>query len=209
MIELKNINVDYGTNRILSNLSLEVNKGDFLGIVGPSGIGKSTLLRVIAGLLKPTSGDVVIDSDYLVKDGTSVSKKEHMAITKKIGYIFQDFSLFPNMTVWNNLEIVQKEKDSKQIEDLLNQFGIYERKDAYPDELSGGQKQRVAIARALVLNPQILLIDEATSSLDFELTEEFMNHMTLLNENGITMVFITHEIALVDQYCSRKYDMKV
>ena len=132
-----------------------------------------------------------------------------MEITKKIGYIFQDFSLFPNMTVWKNLEIVQKEKDSKQIEDLLNQFGIYERKDAYPDELSGGQKQRVAIARALVLKPQILLIDEATSSLDFELTEEFMNHMTQLNKNGITMVFITHEIALVDQYCSRKYDMKV
>ena len=209
MIKLKNINVDYGTNRILSNLSLEVNKGDFLGIVGPSGIGKSTLLRVIAGLLKPTSGDVVIDSDYLIKDGTSISKKEHMEITKKIGYIFQDFSLFPNMTVWKNLEIVQKEKDSKQIEDLLNQFGIYERKDAYPDELSGGQKQRVAIARALVLKPQILLIDEATSSLDFELTEEFMNHMTQLNKNGITMVFITHEIALVDQYCSRKYDMKV
>lgn len=205
MIKLNNIYVNYGSNTILNTFNLEVMEGEFLGIVGPSGIGKSTLLRVIAGLLNPSSGEIWIQNELL---SPSLKTKEKQQITKKIGYIFQDFSLFPNMTVFNNLAIVQKEKDNNQIETLLKQFGIYDKKDAYPDELSGGQKQRVAIARALVLNPSILLIDEATSSLDSELTKEFMDYMTVLNKQGMTMVFITHETHLVDTYCSRKYDMK-
>jgi ABC-type methionine transport system ATPase subunit len=205
MIKLNNICVNYGSNTILNTFNLEVMEGEFLGIVGPSGIGKSTLLRVIAGLLNPSSGEIWIQNELL---SPSLKTKEKQKITKKIGYIFQDFSLFPNMTVFNNLAIVQKEKDNNQIETLLKQFGIYDKKDAYPDELSGGQKQRVAIARALVLNPSILLIDEATSSLDSELTKEFMDYMTVLNKQGMTMVFITHETHLVDTYCSRKYDMK-
>ena len=205
MIKLNNICVNYGSNTILNTFNLRVMEGEFLGIVGPSGIGKSTLLRVIAGLLNPSSGEIWIQNELL---SPSLKTKEKQQITKKIGYIFQDFSLFPNMTVFNNLAIVQKEKDNSQIETLLKQFGIYDKKDAYPDELSGGQKQRVAIARALVLNPSILLIDEATSSLDSELTKEFMDYMTVLNKQGMTMVFITHETHLVDTYCSRKYDMK-
>lgn len=205
MIKLKNICVNYGECTVLNNLNLDISNGDFLGIVGPSGIGKSTLLRVIAGLLQPSSGEVWIDDDLL---DSNLKSKDKQNITKKIGYIFQDFSLFPNISVYDNLAIVQKEKDPNQIESLLKQFGIFDRKDAYPDELSGGQKQRVAIARALVLNPSILLIDEATSSLDSELTKEFMEHMTLLNKKGMTLVFITHETHLVDSYCTSKYDMR-
>lgn len=204
MITLENVKASYGNDTVFENISLIINEGDFYGIVGPSGVGKSTLLRIIAGLLEPKEGIVKIDNQKLFAN-TKISKEEKKKATKDIGYIFQDFALFENLSVWDNMAIVQKEKDNEQIVNLLNQFKIYDRKYAYPDNLSGGQKQRLAIARSLILNPKILLIDEATSSLDNELAYEFMDYMKELNDEGITIVMISHEIELVEKYCKEIY----
>lgn len=198
MIRLKNIEAKYGDDIVFTDLNLEIKDQSFYGIVGPSGVGKSTLLRLIAGLLEPAKGTIDINDASFFPN----TKENRRKIATDIGYIFQDFALFLNLSVWDNMAVVQKIKDSKQIEKLLKQFDIYERKDAFPDQLSGGQKQRLAIARALILNPKILLIDEATSSLDAVLTKQFMDYMTKLNQSGITIILITHELDLVEKYCT-------
>ncbi len=203
MIQLKDIEARYGEDVIFSNLSLKIPQASFFGIVGPSGIGKSTLLRVIAGLHSPSKGEIIINNQSFFPN----TKQARKNIAKDMGYIFQDFGLFQNLSVWDNMAVVQKDKDVIQIENLLKQFDIYDRKDAYPSKLSGGQKQRLAIARALLLNPKILLIDEATSSLDEKLTSEFMEYMKKLNSKGLTIVLITHEMELVNQYCTDVYKL--
>lgn len=193
MIQIENLEARYGKDIVFSNLNLEIPTASFFGIVGPSGIGKSTLLRMIAGLNIPTQGSIIIDNN-----------KE---TSKDIGYIFQDFALFQNLSVWDNMAIVQKVKDENQIFELLTRFDILDRKDAYPNTLSGGQKQRLAIARALILKPKILLIDEPTASLDDKLTLEFMDYMKELNKQGLTIVLISHEMDLVNTYCTEVYTM--
>ncbi|NLW14691.1 MAG: ATP-binding cassette domain-containing protein [Erysipelothrix sp.] len=206
MIEIRNVSASYGKDIVFSNLDLSIKKQAFFGIVGPSGVGKSTLLRIIAGLHTPDSGSVMINNKYLVNNDKKINKKEKLLITQDIGYIFQDFALFDNLTVWNNMKLVKNNK--KDIESLLKRFDILDKKDSFPDNLSGGQKQRLAIARALLLSPKILLIDEATSSLDDKLTHEFMQYMQELNKmEGLTIVLITHETDLVDTYCTDKYTL--
>ena len=197
MIELKDITMAYQDTIIFENLNLKINQGEFVGLVGPSGIGKSTILRLIAGLNKPTQGTVTING----KTRNQAAKK---AAPKEIGYIFQDFGLFSNLTLLENMQIVSD--DQHKIETLLKQYDIDSRKSAYPDELSGGQKQRLAISRALLLDPSILLIDEATSALDETLTQAFMEHMVKLNQEGKTILLITHDVGLVKQYNLKKVD---
>jgi len=197
MIVLENIQMAYQDRIVFDHLNLTIKEHEFVGIVGPSGSGKSTLLRLIAGLLVPNQGTITINNKKL----TTKSKKE---VTKDIGYIFQDFSLFSNLTVKQNMSIVLN--DEYKITQLLTQFDIMERSNAYPDELSGGQKQRLAIARALLLDPSILLIDEATASLDQKLKHEFMSLMVALNKQGKTIIFITHEEHLVDTYGLRRIE---
>lgn len=204
MIRCENLQAKYGEDIIFSNLNLEIPSASFFGIVGESGVGKSTLLRMLAGLHTPTQGSITINNQTFHPN----TKDKKQSIANDIGYIFQDFALFSNLTVWENMEVVQKKKDKKQIEELLKRFSIYDRKDAFPDNLSGGQKQRLAIARALILQPKILLIDEATSSLDPTLTQQFMEYMTRLNQNGLTIILITHEIDLVDTYCSHCFKLE-
>ncbi len=204
MIRCENLTGQYGDDIIFSNLSLDIPTQSFFGIVGESGVGKSTLLRMLAGLHAPTEGSITINNQTFHPS----TKDKKQSIANDIGYIFQDFALFSNLTVWENMEVVQKKKDKKQIESLLKRFSIYDRKDAYPDNLSGGQKQRLAIARALILKPKILLIDEATSSLDPVLTQQFMEYMRDLNEKGLTIILITHEIDLVETYCSHCFKLE-
>lgn len=206
MISIQNLTVSYQNETVFNNLSLNINKGDFVGIIGPSGIGKSTLLRSIAGLIKPQTGSIYLNNQPFLIDGSFTNQTPKLQ--QEIGYIFQDLCLFPNLTVWENLEVVQKHRDSKQIETLLYQFDIYNQRNAYPDELSGGQKQRTSIARASILNPSVLLIDEATSALDETLTHEFMNYIQMLNQSGITILFITHQNELISGYCTKTYEFK-
>ncbi len=205
MITLNNIEASYGNNIIFTNLNLEIPTASFFGIVGPSGIGKSTLLRILAGLHDPSQGKININDKAYYPN----TDKQRNIMKKDIGYIFQDFALFQNLTVWENMAVVLDKKDDKKIEELLKRFDIYARKDAYPIKLSGGQKQRLAIARALLLNPKILLIDEATSSLDQNLTKEFMDYMQTLNKQGMTIVLITHELELVKNYCTDVFELQM
>lgn len=202
MISLENITLKYGNRTIIKDFNLNVKEGEFLGITGPSGIGKSTLLKSIAGLVHCDTGSILINSHYTFLNGKKVKYVSQENPTNLIGYIFQDFALFPNLSVYDNLKIVRN--DISRIQKLLKQFNLYSIKDSFPDQLSGGESQRVAIARALLLQPQILLIDEATSSLDPKLTLEFMEFMRSLNNSGITIVFVTHEVKLVEQYCTKE-----
>lgn len=160
MLEVKNIVKSFGKNRVLNKISFKVNKGDIISVIGPSGSGKSTLLRCINHLEAPNSGKIIFN-------GEEVTKKNVTKVREKIGMVFQQFNLFPNMTVLENLclapvTLKKLSKDEAKIKaiDLLGDIHLLDKKDAYPDSLSGGQKQRVAIARTLMMEPDIILFDE-------------------------------------------------
>lgn len=172
-------------NELYSNLSFKINKGDFVGLSGVSGSGKTTILRMIAGLDTPSSGTIFNSF-------------------KSTGYIFQDFNLFPHLNVFENLCIAPRSNNQLNYEDkALSLIKTYELENviySYPDQLSGGEKQRVAIARCLMNNPDLILVDEATSSLDDKRSKYFMDTLKKLNENGTTIVFITHDLDILGDY---------
>jgi polar amino acid transport system ATP-binding protein len=193
MIKAKNIHKSFGKLEVLRDVSFEVHKGEVISIIGPSGSGKSTLLRSLIGLEKINSGELFIE-------GISVKKSDKKAY-EKMGMVFQGFNLFPHKTVMGNLieaPIVvkgeKKKKAKKRAEKLLKKVGLYDKKDSYPAQLSGGQKQRVAIARALAMEPDIMLFDEPTSSLDPELVGEVLTVIRDLADENITMLIVTHEM---------------
>lgn len=189
-MKVQNLSFSYGENQILNNLSFEVKEKEMLGIVGDSGAGKSTLLRLMANLIP-------------IQSGTISNKSE-------TGFIFQNFNLFPHLNVIDNLGLTLRlnNKTSKnliisQANKLLKKFGILEKSKSFPDELSGGEKQRVAITRALMLKPKLLLIDEATSSLDPNRRDEFMNILNYLKNDGMTIVIVSHDHEILNTYCDR------
>jgi len=201
IIEVKNISKSFGDVHVLENVSFEVNKGETVAVIGPSGAGKSTMLRCLIDLEQADSGDIYIDGNALCKDGVYVSEKESRAICAQTGMVFQNFNLFPHMSVLKNLTSVativhkvSKEDAVAQARELLKKVGLSDKENAYPSELSGGQKQRVAIARALMENPNILFFDEPTSSLDPQLTAEVLHVMRELSREKMTMVVVTHEM---------------
>lgn len=201
LIDVKNINKYFGKLHVLKDVSMTVDKSDVIAIIGSSGSGKSTLLRSLIHLETVDSGSICIDSSYLVKDGVYAPKNEIGAITSKMGMVFQNFNLFPHMSVIKNLELapmLQKKMSKEEIrakaESLLDRVGLLSKTDAYPDNLSGGQKQRVAIARALMMDPEIMLFDEPTSALDPELTNEVLITIKELAADNMTMVIVTHEM---------------
>lgn len=210
MIELTNIDVIFQQKKekieAVKNVNLKIDKKDVFGIVGYSGAGKSSLVRVINYLQKPTNGKVVIDNVELGQ----LSPKELRKERKKIGMIFQHFNLMSARTISDNVEFSlkysgksKKERKDKVIE-LLALVGLSDKKDAYPSQLSGGQKQRVAIARALANDPEILLCDEATSALDPKTTLQILDLLRKLNkELGLTIVLITHEMQVVKEICNK------
>ena len=211
MIYLKNICktfIDDNKKEVhaVNDVSLTINDGDIFGIIGFSGAGKSTLVRCINLLERPTSGTVEVDG----KDLTKLSEKELRESRKKIGMIFQHFNLFPSRTIFGNVAFtlqgsgLSKEEIAAKVRNLLELVGISEKENAYPSQLSGGQKQRVAIARALANDPDILLCDEATSALDPQTTKAILDLLKDLNKKlGITIVVITHEMAVVKEICNK------
>lgn len=196
---LKIVNLTKTFNKKLTpinNLSLEVNKGDVLTIIGPSGTGKSTLLRMINLLEMPTSGEIYFE-DTLITD----KKVNKSLVRQQIGMVFQNYTLFNTMTVLENvmcapIDILKmdKEKAEEQAIKLLTQVGMLSHKDHFPHELSGGQKQRVAIARALSMSPKMLLLDEPTSALDPLMVGEVEDVIEKLAKSGMTMMVVTHDM---------------
>ena len=210
MIELTHISKDFGAGQrqvhAVQDVSLSIDKGEIFGIIGFSGAGKSTLVRCINLLERPTAGTVTVDG----KEMTALSPKELRQARKKIGMIFQHFNLMPSRTVFSNVAYplrgsgLNKQKISDKVHRLLELVGIGDKAEAYPSQLSGGQKQRVAIARALANDPSVLLCDEATSALDPQTTKAILQLLKHLNETlGITVVIITHEMAVVKEICNR------
>ncbi|CEP45489.1 ABC transporter ATP-binding protein [[Clostridium] sordellii] len=199
ILKINNLNKIYGKGetevKALNNINLEINKGEFVVIVGKSGSGKSTLLHIMSGLETPTSGDVIID-DVII---SSLDEKQRSFLRReKIGLIFQSYNLIPVLTVEENIKlptINTKNKNEKYIYELMELLGLNDRKDHLPNQLSGGQQQRVAIARALVNKPSIIFADEPTGNLDTKTELEVLN---LLKESqkkyNQTIIMITHNM---------------
>lgn len=206
MIRVENVSKNFNKTHALKNVSLEVNKGDIISLIGPSGSGKSTLLRCIHGLEHVDSGKIYMDDEWMNPD----DEKKFRAQRNRMGFVFQHFNLFPNMSVLQNCKLAQVEVLNKTDEEAektaleyLDKVGLLEKKDAYPNNLSGGQKQRVAIARALCMNPDIMLFDEPTSALDPEMIKEVLEVMKDLGKQGMTMVVVTHEMGFARKVGTR------
>ena len=210
IIEVSHLKKSFGSLNVLKDVSFTVEKGDVIAILGSSGSGKSTLLRCLIDLEKIDDGTITVDGDTFVKNGVYMPNKVVKDVTMKMGMVFQHFNLFPHMTVMKNLEKpakIVKKLDSKTIQKkskiLLNKVGLLDKADVYPDQLSGGQKQRVAIVRALMMNPEIMLFDEPTSSLDPEITKEVLHTMKQLADEKMTMLIVTHEIGFAKEVASK------
>src|SRR5690606_38694348 len=205
IVEFKNVTKRFGQNTVLDDISLNMDKGEVVVVVGPSGSGKSTFLRCINKLEDIQSGDIVVNG--LSVNGTPAQVRE---LRREAGMVFQQFNLFPQMTALENVMFgpihtrgTGRAQARSQALDLLAKVGLAERVDHYPSELSGGQQQRVAIARALAIKPKLMLFDEPTSALDPELRQEVLKVMQLLAEEGMTMVVVTHEMDFARRVGSR------
>jgi polar amino acid transport system ATP-binding protein len=205
-LALEGLTASYGgRGDVLSDVTLRVGRGEVVGLIGPSGSGKSSLLRALVGLLPPRAGRVTIGGvpvDYR-------SRASLRAARDRFAIVFQQYNLFQNMTALRNVAIAPtlvKRRPAGEVEAearaLLAKVGLAEKLHAYPDELSGGQQQRVAIARALALKPDILLLDEVTSALDPELVTEVLDTIRALRADGMTMLVVSHEMAFVREVAS-------
>ncbi|HWR39601.1 MAG TPA: amino acid ABC transporter ATP-binding protein [Patescibacteria group bacterium] len=199
MIRLKNIKKSFGGHEVLKGIDLTVEQGEVVVILGPSGSGKTTLLRCINLLERPDEGEISIDGQAV--NVRSAGKNDILGLRRKTAMVFQHYNLFKNKTALENvmegLIIAQKmpeEQARKTSLDFLEKVGLAGKINAYPSQLSGGQQQRVGIARALALNPQVILFDEPTSSLDPELVGEVLGVMKKVARTGITMIVVTHEM---------------
>jgi len=197
VLELKNISKQFGQKKIFDQFNLTVDDGKVLSLVGPSGGGKTTLLRMLAGLEKIDSGEIIYNGEIVPID--------HLENLNLLGFVFQDFQLFPHLTVLNNLILspmktmgLSKEKASEKALNLLERLGLSEHAEVFPYSLSGGQKQRVALARAMMIDPQIIGYDEPTSALDPELRQE-VEHLIMQNRDaGITQIIVTHDLQFAE-----------
>ncbi|MCM3706368.1 MULTISPECIES: amino acid ABC transporter ATP-binding protein [Cytobacillus] len=205
LIKINNLRKSFGDLEVLKDVSLEVNKGEVVVIIGSSGSGKSTLLRCINLLEIPTDGAIFLNDTQVNSDKTDINK-----IRQEIGMVFQQFNLFPHMTVLENLmcapiNVAKRDKDEvkEYSQSLLEKVGLLEKKDVYPQMLSGGQQQRVAIARALAVKPKVMLFDEPTSALDPELIGEVLQVMKSLANEGMTMICVTHEMGFAREVADR------
>lgn len=205
LITIKNLHKSYGNEDVLKGIDLNIKKGEILSIIGSSGSGKSTLLRCINYLEIPSSGEILFHGQNYFQ-----SQKKIQELRTRVTMVFQNFNLFANYTVIDNLTLspqkVLKRKKEELLEksrNVLNQVGMLEFSHKYPSQLSGGQKQRIAIARALMMEPEVILFDEPTSALDPEMVGEVLETIKALAKTGITMVIVTHEMAFAKELSDR------
>jgi polar amino acid transport system ATP-binding protein len=207
---MRNIRKSFGSLNVLKGVSFEVERGEAVAVIGPSGSGKSTLLRCAAQLEYVDGGDVIIDGCPVVLNGKRENEAAVRSARLKTGFVFQNFNLFPHLSVMRNIteaqiHVLKRSKDEarERARELLKKMGLEEKSGSYPCELSGGQQQRVSIARALALDPKALLFDEPTSALDPEITAEILRILLDLVREKMTMVIVTHEIAFAREAAGR------
>lgn len=217
MIQVTDLKKHYnnGAIKALDGVTININKGDVMAVIGPSGSGKSTFLRSLNLLEEPTGGAIVFNGVDITKkkykDETGkMVKLDIDGLRQKMGMVFQHFNLFPHMTLLENMTLapmkvkgVSKEEAEKKALEFLDRVGLKDRAGAYPIQLSGGQKQRVAIVRALAMEPEVMLFDEPTSALDPEMVGEVLDVMRELADEGMTMVVVTHEMGFAREVGNR------
>jgi ABC-type Fe3+/spermidine/putrescine transport system ATPase subunit len=196
IINIDSVSKSYTGEKILHNISINIDEGERIVILGPSGCGKTTILRLIAGFIAPDTGSISIAGETVAAEGRIIKQPEN----RDLGMVFQDLALWPHFTVKGNIEFglkaigISTTERNNKIEHILNLVGMSNYKDRKATELSGGQQQRIALARALVLNPKVLLMDEPLSSLDQELNIRLRKEIIILQENlGFTMLYVTHD----------------
>ena len=205
MIEVQDICKSFHKLEVLKNISTDFYKNEVVSIIGPSGGGKSTFLRCLNLLEKPTSGHILFDGVDICAKGQNIDRHR-----QKMGMVFQQFNLFNNMNVMKNLTIapvrikgMDKEQAQEKANALLKRVGLADRASAYPSQLSGGQKQRIAIVRSLMMDPEVMLFDEPTSALDPEMIGEVLDVMKALAADGMTMIVVTHEMRFAREVSGR------
>ncbi|WP_461811918.1 amino acid ABC transporter ATP-binding protein [Faecalimonas sp.] len=205
MIITKNLQKSFHGNQILKGIDIHIEQGEKVVIIGPSGSGKSTFLRCLNLLETTTGGEVWFEGNNITSKECNINK-----LRQKMGMVFQQFNLFPHLTVKENitlapikLGLMSKEEADKKAEELLVRVGLPDKAEQYPKQLSGGQKQRIAIARALAMNPEVMLFDEPTSALDPEMVGEVLALMKELADEGMTMVVVTHEMGFAREVATR------
>ncbi len=205
VISVKGLQKHFENNAVLKGVSIDINKGDVVCVIGASGSGKSTFLRCLNLLETPTGGSIFFEGEDLTDKKVDLDRHR-----QKMGMVFQQFNLFPHMTILQNLtcapimlkKFTKEQADAKAME-LLARVGLADRADSYPNQLSGGQKQRVAIVRALCMEPEVMLFDEPTSALDPEMVGEVLDVMRELAREGMTMIVVTHEMGFAREVSNR------
>lgn len=205
MIKVNNLSKSFKKNKVLKNITTQIETGSVVAVVGPSGSGKSTFLRCLNALEEASDGQIWFNDQEITGSKLKLSK-----VREEIGMVFQHFHLFPHMTVMENITFApikvkgKSKEEAKQLaESLLEKVGLSEKAAAYPASLSGGQKQRVAIARALAMEPKAMLFDEPTSALDPEMVKEVLEVMKSLAGTGMTMIIVTHEMGFAKEVADR------
>lgn len=205
MISVKNLTKQFGDNLVLNDISVDIKKGEQVAIIGSSGSGKSTFLRCLNLLEKPTSGEIYFEGQCITDPKCNVN-----LVRRKMGMVFQHFNLFPHLSVMDNItlapvhhKMMTKAEAEEKARHLLNLVGLPDKADAYPVQLSGGQKQRIAIVRSLAMNPDVILFDEPTSALDPEMVGEVLQVIKELAKTGMTILIVTHEMNFAKEVASR------
>ena len=205
LIQVKNLYKKFDQKDVLKNISVNINEGDVVCVIGPSGSGKSTFLRCLNRLEEPSGGHILFDGADICDPRTDIDLHR-----QKMGMVFQQFNLFPHMTILKNLTVAPMSLQKKSQEEaegyamqLLERVGLQDRAADYPSQLSGGQQQRIAIVRALCMKPEVMLFDEPTSALDPEMVGEVLNVMRDLAAQKMTMVVVTHEMGFAREVASR------
>ena len=205
IIQVRDLCKAFGDHEVLKHITVDIDQGDVVCVIGPSGSGKSTFLRCLNRLEEPTGGQILFDGVNICDPNADIDKHR-----QRMGMVFQQFNLFPHMNIMRNLTLAPtklqglKEEEAKEHAlELLRKVGLADRADSYPSQLSGGQQQRIAIVRALCMRPEVMLFDEPTSALDPEMVGEVLNVMKDLAEQKMTMVVVTHEMGFAREVSNR------